>query len=213
MDFYHVLSRGVEKRNVVQDDKDRLRFLHDLYVFNDSSPAENYILSSRQDIRERNKLVAIHAFCLMSNHYHLLLSPLVENGISLFIKKLNMGYAKYFNEKYDRSGSLWQGKHKKILIDRDAHFMYIPYYIHLNPLDAKFPEWRKGNIKNTQKAFDFLESYRWSSYLDYIGKRNFPSIIDRNTLNEILTSPTSIKNEMKRIVSDPYLSGASDYLE
>lgn len=116
----------------------------------------------------------------MPNHYHLLLSPIVENGIPLFMKKLNGGYAKYFNEKYaPRSGALWQGGYKKVAIERDAHFLYIPYYIHFNPLDLAAPEWRERKIKNPKKALDFLATYRWSSHLDYLGKKNFPSVIDR----------------------------------
>ena len=62
---------------------------------------------------------------MMKNHYHLLLSELVENGMSLFLRKLNVGYAKSFNEKYERVGTLFQGRTKKILIENDAHFNYI----------------------------------------------------------------------------------------
>ena len=107
MEFYHVLNRGVEKRNIVLDEKDQLRFLHDLYVFNDANATLNYILTKRHtEKQKRVLLVHLHAFCLMPNHYHLLLSPVRENGIPLFMKKLNMGYAKYFNEKYSRDGAL-----------------------------------------------------------------------------------------------------------
>lgn len=118
----------------------------------------------------------------MNNHYHLLLSERVEGGISLFLRKLNVGYAKSFNEKYKRIGTLFQGRTKKILIERDAHFLYILHYIHLNPLDylPGAEEWRvrnKNSILNATKALDYLDSYRWSSYLDYVGKKNFPSIL------------------------------------
>mgnify|MGYP000745955618 CR=1 FL=1 len=183
MDFYHILNRGVEKRDIVKNDKDRLRFLHNLYVFNDTEATPNYILSKRhEEQQKRHCLVHVHAFCLMNNHYHLLLSEIEENGISRFMQKLNMGYAKYFNEKYKRVGTLWQGKYKKILIERDAHFMYIPYYIHLNPLDYSHPEWREGKVRNVQKALESLRQYRWSSHLDYLGIKNFPSISNRKEI-------------------------------
>ena len=210
MEFYHVLNRGVEKRDVFLDDHDRVRFLHDLFVFND----QQSVLHSRQPGRTgqsqaRCMLVRIHAFCLMPNHYHLLLSPLVENGIPLFMKKLSMGYTKYFNERYGRSGALWQGKYKKILIEHEAHFLYIPYYIHLNPLDLAFPEWRTGQVKDSKVALEYLRNYRWSSHLDYSGTRNFPSLTDRVSILPMLGSRRDYEREIANIISAPEIAEKS----
>lgn len=194
MDFYHLLNRGVDKRSIFLDERDFLRFIHDIFEFNDVSnanPNSGHFFKQHLDIgrplsekehKQKKLLIKIHFFCLMSNHYHLLVSPLVEDGIPRFMKKLNMGYAKYFNEKYERSGALFQGKYKRVLIERDAHFLWMPYYIHFNPLDLVAPEWRDGekSIKNPKKALDFLENYRWSSHLDYAGKKNFPSVTQRD---------------------------------
>ena len=213
MEIFHVLNRGVEKRTIVLDDKDRLRFLHDLYAFNDTDPTPNYILPGRHTVHRRTTLVYIHAFCLMPNHYHLLLSPAVENGISLFMQKLNMGYTKYFNEKYKRLGTLWQGKYKMIHIDREAHMLYIPYYIHLNPLDMSHPEWREGKVKNSKVALKKLRSYRWSSHLDYVGIRNFPSIIHRDFLKDILGSEKTYLSELSNIMSSPDIARQSSTIE
>ena len=191
MELYHVLNRGVDKRTIFLDDRDRFRFVHDLYEFNDQHSALTFrdpsvdIVSPqmRHRHRERSLLVDIHGWCLMKNHYHLLLSERVEGGMSLFLRKLNVGYAKYFNEKHKRSGYLFQGRTKKVLIEHDAQFNYILPYIHLNPLDyLKGAEgWRirsKGKgIKSVKAALHYLENYRWSSYLDYCGKKNFPSIL------------------------------------
>lgn len=213
MDLYHVLNRGVDKRDIVLDEEDRARFLHDLFIFNDKHAAPNYILANRHLEHPRKLLVHIHAFCLMQNHYHLLLSPAIENGISGFMKKLNMGYTKYFNEKYKRSGTLWQGKHKKILIERHAHFLFIPYYIHLNPLDAVMPEWREGGIKNVSKAIEFLAGYRWSSHLDYIGLRNFPSITEREFLLESMGGRQKYQKEIRFILTSPESASGSGAIE
>ncbi|MCX6788058.1 MAG: hypothetical protein NT108_02770 [Candidatus Kaiserbacteria bacterium] len=125
----------------------------------------------------------------MDNHYHLLLSELVEGGLTLFLRKLNIGYAKYFNEKYSRHGTLFQGRTKKVLVAQHAHFLYILHYLHLNPLDyLKSAEaWRirsRGDIKDVREAFTYLDSYRWSSYLDYSGKKNFPSILTTDLFQE-----------------------------
>lgn len=172
------------------DDKDRFRFVHDLFEFNNQEPVLNilYRFGKHMDIaspyirKPRKLLVNILAFCIMPNHYHLLLEPKFNNSIPLFMKKLNIGYAKYFNQKYKRTGTLFEGRYKSVLVEEQSHFIHLPYYIHLNPLDMAAPEWRGRKIKNFKKAINFLNSYRWSSHLDYAGKKNFPSVTQRDFL-------------------------------
>lgn len=215
--LYHVLNRGVEKRDIVRDELDRTRFVHDLYIFNNENDVDpnHRFASSAKGSRTRDILVHIHAWCLMRNHYHLLVSPLHDDqkNLSLFMKKLNMGYAKYFNEKYERSGYLWQGKYRKILIKRDSHFLHIPYYIHLNPLDYIFPKWRSGAIQKTERVLKYLCEYRWSSFLDYYGERNFPSIITTHLLEDILSSRNKQKRMIEDIVSNQKIAEKSTRLE
>ena len=215
MDLYHVLNRRVESGVLFLDSSDYVRFVHNLYEFNNSSPAEGLARRDRKQSLnvgftkpyiQRKKLVDIHGWCLMKNHYHLLLSERVEGGLSLFLRKLNVGYANYFNERYERAGTLFQGRTKKILIENDAQFNYILHYIHLNPLDyLKGGEgWRvrdKGkNIRSVREALDYLKEYRWSSYLDYIGEQNFPSVVTTSLFGE---APGEYK---KTIIK--YLKGA-----
>lgn len=203
MELYHALNRGVEKRQIFLDTQDRARFVHDLYEFNDSAPADNsrrlspMIELRSQSYGKRDCIVQIHGWCIMGNHYHLLLSELKENGISLFLKKLNIGYAMYFNEKYKRIGSLFAGRTKKIRITSDAHFLHILHYIHLNPLDLLkgAASWRTLEIRDSKQALMHLETYRWSSYLDYCGRKNFPSIITKELFGDIF------KNYKKTIAS------------
>jgi putative transposase len=214
MDFWHLIGRGVDKRDVVMDDQDRVRFIHDLFVLNDVQQAPNYILNERKDEqRKRDRLIDIHAFCLMSNHYHLLVSEKVENGIPLFMHKLNMGYTKYFNKRYDRSGALWQGKHRKVLIERDAHFLYIPFYIHLNPLDYTHPEWRTGEVRDISGALDALQKYRWSSHLDYLNRHNFPSVTYRHEISPMLGTPSQYELAITELISKPDLAAGSEKIE
>lgn len=206
--IYHVLNRGVDKRRIFQEDLDYLRFIHDLFEFNDTNPANNvgyfapsidiaspYIGGER---KPRKLLVEILAFALMPNHYHLLLKPKFEDGIYRFMKKLNIGYAKYFNEKNHRSGALFEGRYKLVPVDQEAHFIHLPYYIHFNPLDLVMPGWRKREIKNYKKAMEFLENYRWSSFLDYIGKKNFPSVTQRDFLMKFFDGPEQYKKDTVR---------------
>lgn len=192
MDLYHVLNRGVDKRTIFLDTQDYARFVHDMFEFNSTKPANNTHRGTMVDVRRRpyipttldnsekgSRLVDIHGWCLMNNHYHLLLSERTEGGISLFLKKLNGGYAKYFNERYKRVGALFQGRTKKILIEHESHFLHILNYIHFNALDVQDTtrEWRSLKITDSALALKQLNEYRWSSYLDYIGTKNFPSIL------------------------------------
>lgn len=188
MELYHALNRGVEKRQLFMDDNDYFRFVHDLYEFNDTAPAPEFL--RYRDLRnpdKRERIVDIHGWCLMGNHYHLLLSERIDGGISTFLRKLNVGYANYFNERHERSGTLFQGRTKKVPIVRDAHFLHILHYIHLNPLDflKGAADWRSMQIADSKRAMRHLDDYRWSSYLDYCGKKNFPSIITKNLFGDV----------------------------
>ena len=197
--IYHVYNRGVDKREVFLNDEDRFRFIHDLYEFNDEAPALNiyyklpqgqsYEVQLRKILEERKKrtprklLVEILSFCLMNNHFHLLLCQKKDNGITKFMQKLGTGYTNYFNKTYERSGALFQGRYKAILIGEEAHLLHLPYYIHANPIDIINPNWKEEGV-DAENAVRYLESYRWSSYLDYIGKKNFSSLTSRDFLND-----------------------------
>lgn len=209
MEFIHVLNRGVDKRKIFLDKQDHLRFIHDLFEFNDQDSADTASYAFRRktpisDVgrpkirKQRKLLVDIVAFCLMPNHYHLLITPKIENGVAFFMKKLNGGYSKYFNTRYERSGALFQGKYKRIIIENEAHFIHLPYYIHFNPLDLIAPEWRKGTLQDSKKAIEFLEAYRWSSHLDYLGKNNFPSITNRELLLGFFGGQKNYEASMKK---------------
>jgi len=123
--YYHIYNRGVEKHDIFRDDKDRFRFIHDLYEFNNKDAVLNnqYYFeinyggpTSIVKKRQRKLLVNILCFCLMPNHYHLILQQLVDNGISTFMQKLGSGYVTGFNLKYKRIGPLFQGRYKAITI-------------------------------------------------------------------------------------------------
>lgn len=201
MELYHALNRGVDKRIIFLDTQDYARFVHDMFAFNTDKPASNTYRSNMFDLRSRTyesmptqrsgkQLVDIHGWCLMHNHYHLLLSERVPGGLILFLRRLNIGYAKYFNERYIRSGTLFQGRTKKLLIDNDGYFLHILNYIHLNPLDIlkTTTEWRERKIDAPQEALIALKEYRWSSYLDYSGIKNFPSILTTTLFQDVFNN-------------------------
>jgi putative transposase len=223
MELYHVLNRGVDKRQIFMDDKDYFRFINNLYELNDKKIIGNISLklpdlASRRTSRggkevvERNLLVDIHAFCLMMNHYHLLLSERVEGGIVKFISKLNMAYAKYFNIKHDRRGALFEARYKSIPVENHAHFLHLPYYIHSNPLDMYMPEWRDSKIRDYKKAMRLLKNYRWSSFPDYIGKQNFPSVTNRDFLMEFFKGSGGYEKQFIGWLKEMELESMKDVL-
>lgn len=217
-EIYHVYNRGVEKRKIFLEEADYLRFIHDIFEFNNSIPAQRFYQSSGVGLPKiergepRKFLVDILAFCIMPNHFHLMLKQKVDNGITKFMHKFGTGYANYFNLKYKRSGTLFQGKYKAVHIQRDAHFIYLPFYIHFNPLDIAAPEWRDGKINNISEVIKFLESYRWSSYLDYIGKKNFPSVTQREFLMDFFGGPEQYKRDAMEWLKEMNLSEIKDII-
>ncbi len=212
--IYHVYNRGVDKRKIFLNDRDYLRCIHDLFEFNDEKPAFNagfyydrlphtkiptidFVNQYMKSKREPRKLIVeIMAFCLMPNHFHLLLKPLIEGGLTLFMRKFGCGYANYFNKKYERSGALFQGRYKAVRLTKDSHFIHIPYYIHLNPLDLVEVGWRERKIENLNRVVRFLDNYRWSSHLDYTGKKNFPSVTQREFLLDFFGGPKQYQKEL-----------------
>ena len=197
MEFFHVMNRGVDGRVIFNTKSDHLRFIYSLGAFNDRKIAfnterlfEGNVIHHPQVGRprhERDPLVDVHAWCLMKNHYHLLLSEREVGDITRFIRKLNIGYAKYFNTRYDRKGALFQGRTKKVQIEHDAHFLHILNYIHLNPLDyfEHSSEWREKKVRNVSETIAYLEKYSWSSLHDYVGESKFPDVATTSFFAEI----------------------------
>jgi putative transposase len=215
-EIYHVCSRGVERRDIFLEDKDYLRFIHNLYEFNDEGPVLNtyyrrpYEAGPHKIRKERKQVVDILTFTLMPNHYHLLLTQRRDLGITNFMHKLGTGYAMYFNEKYQRSGVLFQGTFKAIHVEREAHLTHLPFYIHANPLDLKFPEWRQGKMRDPEAAIKFLEEYRWSSFPDYIGRKNFPSVVNRTLLSQMFGAAESYLAHTAAILKEMDLEKVKD---
>jgi len=201
--FYHIYNRGTEKRQIFLDSSDYTRFIHYLYEFNDIKADAN--LSRKIDEgstsvmkRSRDLLVEVITFCLMPNHYHLILRQLKDDGIAKFMQKVGTGYTMYFNKKNKRNGALFQGRFKAIQIESDEYLMHLSRYIHINPVELIEPGWKENEIKNWSKTNEFLENYRWSSYLDYIGIKNFPSVTNRGVISSYFQNEQSYKNFINR---------------
>lgn len=207
--FYHIYNRGVDKRKIFLDDFDYVRFLESLRDFNDIEISGGIYL---KNIRRRTKkkkfgsltpkevpkrpLVRILCYCLMPNHFHLLIEQLEENGITEFMRRLGTGYTNYFNLKYERSGRLFEGTFRSVLIEKDEQLSHLLRYIHLNPLDLLESNWRERGIEDLEKAERFLEKYHWSSHPVYLWELN-SQIIDKGIFRELFVEKDVYQNFLR----------------
>lgn len=161
---YHVFNRGVEKRKIFLDDQDYTVFLHLLkyYLCPSEQPSVHPLseFTSLKLVRPKplntleNKLDLL-AFCLMPNHFHLLVKQKTVDGMPKLLSKLSTTYSMYFNKRYDRVGYLFQGRYKAAMITEDNYLLHLSRYIHLNPSELTGPH--------------PLHNYPYSSYQYYLG--------------------------------------------
>lgn len=138
------------------------------------------------------KQIRLFCYCLMPNHFHFIIQQLTERAIVEFMKRLSNAYAGYFNRKYNRKnlGPLFQGRYKAILITNESHFLYLPYYIHFHN-----PEKLYKNEKDSD-LIKKIQNYSWSSYADYLGKRNTKWIYKKGIMEQFMEAE-KIRPEME----------------
>lgn len=196
--FYHVYNRGVDKRQIFKCEGDFQRFCESLYLFNDANYKHKGGRGIQRDILlaasevlqiDQDPLVSVVSYCLVPNHFHLLLLARKPAGISKFLHNVEMGYSKYFNKKYDRTGTLFESPFKALPVDLKEHLQLLPRYIHLNALDGTGIDWRHGVATNWDQAKAILDSFAWSSHDLYAGRSQFLPIIDELIVREWFPTP------------------------
>ena len=154
--IYHVLSRGVEKNNIFYDRQDYEIFIYGLEKF----------------CAKFSTL--IHSYCLMHNHFHLLLETKNAN-LSKFMQRILGDYAMYFNYKYSRVGHLFQGRYKSFLVNTELYLLTLSRYIHLNPCEA--------GIVNKP------EQYEWSSMMYHLFKKDAKRYLEKSLVMSYFSDP------------------------
>lgn len=188
----HAYNRGNNKEKIFFDEQDYKAFLFRLglaFGFTDKEMSKEKILSmpySRIRIEGKKDIYNMHAFCLMPNHFHLLIEQIGDESISKLILKVCTSYVKYINKKYGRIGHLFQDQFKSVPIESNEQLMWTSAYIHMNPIKDKI-------VKNPK-------DYQWSSYSDYSNKRNL--IIIHKDLIENLFGTKDFEKETKNIYQD-----------
>lgn len=181
--YYHLYNRGVEKRKIFIDSQDYhvfQKYLKD-YLSPDKGTDPHSLASE----------IELIAFCLMPNHYHLLVKQNTINGITKLVRAVCTNYSMYFNKKYDRVGTLFQGRYKAALVENDMYLMHLSRYIHLNPHPGSVPK-----------------DYEYSSYMYYLGNRTASWLKPAEILNRFKTAK---KTGSKDILS--YESFVEDFIE
>ncbi|MDP2649330.1 MAG: transposase [bacterium] len=164
-DYYHLYNKSFDEQVLFQNRRDYSRFLETLFYYQIQNPKpkfSTYRMSKIFPVDESKKVVEILCYCLMPNHFHLLVKQICEGGISEFMRKAIHSFTKYRNVKYKKQGPLLNGIFKAVRVESDEQLMHLSRYIHLNPLVS-------GLVRD-------LKFYSWTSYLAYIGVIEEPKI-------------------------------------
>jgi len=199
-EYYHIYNRGVDKRDVFLSNSDYSRFLlamkllnykqdglmHKWRDYNITYPQKDFHEFLVSHVENGKNLVEIVAYCLNSNHYHFILKQSCENnGIKIFMQRLGNSYTKYFNDKNERSGALFQGRFRSARIEPN-NFLRMSVYVNCN-----------SEIHGLYPA----RSYRWCGFPEYLGTTN-EKICSKAVIADDFRSPNDYKSYAKEIIED-----------
>lgn len=172
MEIYHIVNRGIDSKPIFTNKKEHLRAKKtlDFYRYQSSLRFSHFLALNKDQKKEflikrkekSKKIVAIVAYCLMPNHFHLLCQQITRNGISKFMSKFTNSYVRYFNTRYKRKGPLLEGMFKAVRISTESQLIHTSRYIHINPATSYLI--KKGELAN----------YHWSSLREYLKRDEFP---------------------------------------
>jgi putative transposase len=197
-EFYHIYNRGNSKQIIFHDKQDYERFLSLLYAVNTKQNIVfRLVIGDMYKFDRKERLVSIGGYCLMPNHFHLILTEVEDGSISNFMQKLTTAYSMYYNKKYARTGSLFEGKFKSQHAGDERYLKYLFSYVHLNPVKMIDKNWKVDGTKNKQKSLEFLKDYKYSSYLDYLGvERPENNILNKEDFPDYFPTEEKFKKEI-----------------
>ncbi len=189
---YHVFNRSVAGQTIFEHAKDYQRMYDLLNFYRFSGVKDSFSHFNRLSTEAKvlylsnvkamhSTLVSISAFALMPTHFHMVVRQEQDSGISMFLARVQNGYAKYFNIKRKRFGAMFQSMYKAVRIESEEQYMHTIRYIHLNPMTV-------GMLVQAQE----LEQYPWISYMDYVGNRA-DSMVDTSFIWEQFHSIESFR--------------------
>ena len=217
-EYYHVYNRGANKSPIFTDKADRQRFLFNLLYLqsplafkNISRVAGKYapdvgfpVSAEETENVLEERFVELVAFCLMPNHYHLILKETEDGGIANYMHRVAHGYAMYFNEKHGKSGHVFQGPYKAVGVESNKQLLYLSAYIHRNP--HELPDWRGKEFEYPYSSLqDFTTANRWGGLIvpDIIVEQ-FQQTKDSNYADFVKTSTAKLLKEELADLDLPY---------
>lgn len=221
-EIYHIYNRGVDGRKIFLDQQDFERFYDSLYLFNDANFDERGqgLIGRFTEIHtmkitgvdQRTRLVDIICFNLMDNHFHLVLCQLQEGGISQFMHAVQMGYARVFNERHHRYGSLFNRPFQSIHVHQSGHFDFLPIYVHLNTLDKYAIPWRTGSVTDWHDALEKLDQHHFSSHSIAMGRSQELPVVTTDYLREAYPDQESYIAHLK-MWSTRYMIDYTEFMQ
>ncbi len=209
--FYHIYNRGASKQKVFIDESDKNRFTNLLYLCNGNKSFRYRELKEEEifnySFNKGNPLIEICAWVLMDNHFHLLVfipENVPKENLTKFMHKLSSSYLMYFNKKYNRSGTLFEGRFKSKIVEDDLYLKYLYSYIHLNPLKMLNNNWKEEGLK-IKNAESYLRDYKFSSVNDLVwkNKRNEVKILSENQKILEISAMTNNLNNLFTFIPRP----------
>jgi putative transposase len=198
-EYYHLYGRGNAKQRLFRDDRDHIRFLFGILYFQFSQDINNisrqvsyYVKHSVFNIEpETNeRIVELVAFCLMPNHFHLIVTPLSEIGVSQYMQRSLNAYAKYFNTKYEASGHVFQGPFGAVALENNKQLLYLSTYLHRNPREL---------------AKEKYQEYPWSSCVDYLKQNRWASLLNPSIVTEQFPGPKAYRTFLEESIAKEVL--------
>lgn len=205
----HVTNRGVRGADIVRDFDDRHRFAKSLFLLNDThtdpywhrETAELQLFERPNHWPEREPLVRILAWTLLSNHFHLLMQEIKEGGVAKFMQRFGGSLSMCFNLKYKERGSLFQSSYHARAVDETAHMNYLVFYILIKNVFEMYPGGLVAAYDNFDRAWKWASEYQLSSFKDHISGVPSPIVDDSDGLLEgLLGRGDSSKQEMKELL-------------
>lgn len=220
--FVHVMKRGARRTDIVRDKADRWRFLKLIRYLNDSNVPRNWerditpehIKSGFQRPHHWGKpqpYVSVLAFCLMDNHFHLLLQERTEGGIAKFMQRVCTSMAAYFNAKYAESGTLFQGAYKARTVKTDEQLQYLAAYINVKNPFERYPSGFEHAVREFDTAFQWAQNDPFSSLADYAQKPN-SALLDHSLIREVFLHGEHFRNFSRDMVLGRALIDDEDIL-
>lgn len=210
-EYYHVVNRGISKQKLFLDTRDYARFLFLILYLQSPMVFTNigrYVSSfvkhrmfniSEDDQREINdtRIIYLHAFCIMPNHFHLILSEVEEGGISRYLQRIQNGYGKYFNTRYTKNGHVFQGSFRSVHMSSNEQLLHTSAYIHKNPCFI---------IPKGQG----VEKYQWSSYADYVQENRWQKLLDPSIILDQFKTKKEYYDFVRTNTAKEYVCATSD---